>query len=405
MIYIVIMIALLVMSYIYDYRRFPAGQLICFWGMLVIFILVAGLRYRLGNDTIMYMQDYKVLHPISQLGEMDFARSRYAPGYVILTSFFKSISPEFTVFQMFHSILVNSVIFFFIKRHTRHVFFALFLFFIYMYFVLLFQQMRESIAVSIFLLAWPAFRDRKWVWWYVASLVAMTFHVSATMMLFLPVICLPGVRQFFVFGRRTLIIGLGVLLAGLAISTVFFHYIQLMAVTEAMVERAQVYSKSELSGIMLNLNGVFSKFFQSLLYPFMAMLFIGAKKKQQGEDLSPNMKKFEAFAILSLYIGLFSIPIPIMSRYNNYFYLFAIIMISDWAFTVFPWFKRQVKLHYLYWLILFSPMIGFQMYNSYFKSLNKSGTISSYMLYYPYSSYFDQTIDADRERTFKYILR
>lgn len=405
MFYIAIFIALLIMAYAYDYRGYNRGRNFCLLIIFIAMVLLAGLRFRLGQDTVIYIKQYESISPIYDIKAIDFRNSRYAPGYIFLTSIFKTFTSEFTVFQLFHAFIVNGVIFLFLKKQAKHLFFALFLFYVFMYLLLLFQQMRESLAVCIFLLAWPAFREGKWLWWYLAALVAMTFHVSASMMFVLPAICLPGVRQLFVFGKRTYIICIVVLVVGTVIQTVFFRYVQLIAVTESMMERAQVYSRSELSGTMLNINGMIGRFFQMVLYPLIAMACLYVKNKQKsGFFNKENIEKIEMMTIMSLYVSILSLSIPIIGRYNNYFFLFSILIVSDWAFTTVPFLGRTLRLHYIYWLLLFTPMIGFQV-QKYFAPVNNSGTLRAYMVYYPYSSYFDQSKNEDREKTIRYIVR
>ena len=392
------------MIYEFDYRSVERGRMFCFLTMLVVFIFLAGFRYRLGQDTVMYVKEYANLHPINLLSSDDFKSTRFAPGFLILTSFFRVFGPDFIVFQVVHSIFVNAVIFWFLYKNSRHLFFSILLFFFYLYFLLLFQQMRESIAVSIFLLAWPAFRDGKWLIWYIASLLAFSFHISAFVMFILPLLYLPGIRQLFVFGIRTWFICAAIMVIAFAIQAVFFKYIELIAFTETMIERVQTYDKNVLGGSLLNINGIVGKFIQYLLYPLVALFFVNKENKNKKND-DEAFRKEQMMTLMSVYIGIFSIFVAIVARYNNYFFIFAILLLSDWIFTKLPIFGKKLRVQFVYWFIFFLPMFGFQFYNTYYSTINKSGTIRGYMVYYPYSSYFDQTIDKKREEAIRYIIR
>lgn len=403
MVYLVILFFILFGIVRYDYFGKERGRLFLWIFICIFLVCVAGLRYRLGQDTVMYMKDYKAVHPIDQLSSEDFEDSRFAPGFIVLTSFFKLITDEFTLFQFFQALVVNTVMFYFLYRNCRHIFFAALIYFVFSYFLLSFQQMREAFAVVIFLLAWPAFKSGKWIWWYVASLVAVTFHISAFLMFILPAICLPGVRQIFIFGSRTWLVSLCVIVLAVAVQAVFFRYIEMVALTESMMERAQTYEKSHMGGGMLNFNGIVAAFIKEIAYPVMALYCL--KKKKENEGINVNkFDKGNAMVLMSVYISIFSIFVSILSRFNNYFFPFVIVILSNWVFSFIEVGSKKVRLNLVYWVILFMPMFLFQL-TKYNGSVNKSGTLKGYMVYYPYSSYFDKTLDADREKAIRYIIR
>ena len=404
MIYLIIIITLLVLSYKYDYLQKTDGKNLWFWVIMIVLICVAGFRYRLGQDTTVYIKYFENLHPINELTQKDINDSRFSPGFIILCSFFRIFGPDFTLFQLFHSAFVTSVFLIFMRNKTQHLFFAILLFFFYLYFNLLFQQLRESIAASIFLLAWPSFVNRKWIIWYVACFVALLFHVSSIFMFLLPVIYLPGIKMLFVFGKRTFIITIAILIGGFIIQSVFFKYIELIAFTESMMERATTYSQSDLSTAGFSVTGWIGRCVQWFVFPLIALYFL-YRSRNQGQQNSNDLKMVEKMAIMSIYVSALAISIPILGRYNNYFYVFSILILSDWIYSIFYIANRKLRLHYLYWLFLFTPMLGMQLYNNFIRPVNKAGNIYTYRVYYPYSSYFDQTKDYERERTIKYIVR
>lgn len=402
MIYLVILILLIFLSYRYDYRSIQSGRKVWIWVMLVIFILVAGLRYRLGADTVTYMYFYEILNPINQLRPQDFNETRFAPGFIILESIFRFFTDDFTAFQLFHAVVVCGAVWWFLYRNCRHFFFAVLIFYLFLYALLVFQQMRESMAVAVFLLAWPAFRDGKWIRWYVASSIAMLFHISSLMMFFLPLLCLPGVRQFFVFGTRTWIFCIAVFLFGMLIQSMFFKYIELIAFTESMSERTEVYSKNELSGGIFNIGGIIGMTMKYIFYPILAMYFIQKSRKQSLGTYDNRFRKEEFMSLMSVYVSIFTICVAIVSRYNNYFFIFSIVLMSDWAFGEILLLAKYVRLRFVYWVVLFLPMFGFQIHGTYLGDVNKSGTLKTYMMYYPYNSLFNNDKDKDREDCYRY---
>lgn len=406
MVYFVIIIFLLWLTYLYDYKKTRRGYQLSFIITLLIFICLAGFRYKVGGDTTMYMKFFDQLHPLNSLTTAEFVRSRFSPGFVLLASGIKSLTKDYTFFQLFHSIVVNCVIFLFIRKNCTHVFFALLIFFNFLYFYLLFEQVRESFAVVIFLLAWPAFKKGIWWQWYIAAFFAFMFHISAFMMFFLPLICLPVIRNIFIFGKRTFYIcGIAFVVAFILRAT-FFRYIEMIAVTEAMLDRAQAYGEFEREGI-LNIGHIVTSVIQFIAYPLLALYFLNKQWQKGKYDFQDNntMVKEGMMVLTSIYISIFSIFIGILVRYNNYFYLFAILLMSDWIFTRLYLLRKFVKVGYLYWIFLFVPMFTVNFLNVYMAKVNRTGTLKTYMMYYPYSSILDQTNDENREKTVTYIRK
>lgn len=405
MIYFLIFILLLVFSYIYDYKRQRRGFKVSFYLSLILLIALAGFRYRVGGDTYTYMKFFEQLHILPELKSYDFIKSRFGPGFILYASFIKTLVNDFIFFQFVHATLVNGVIFYFIKKNCKNPFFAIFIFFNFLYFYLVFEQIRESIAVIIFLLAWPFFRKGIWWKWYIASILAFMFHVSAFILFFLPLINLPYIRQIFIFGNKTWIICILVFIGAFVIQTTLFRYVELIAVTESMLDRVQVYGDMN-SNERFNINLILGSFIQFIFFPLMALYFqYKQNKKGDRNDFFKFGKKEDMMVLISVYISIFSIFVGIFVRYNNYFFIFAIILMADWVYGSLPIGRKYVRLGYLYWILLFLPMLSFNFYINYLTPVNKTGTLKSYMLYYPYNSVLDPKIDQNREKTILYIHR
>lgn len=404
MTYLIIFILLIWLTYRYDYRQEESNRQLWIGVIWLILILVAGLRYRIGTDSIRYETYFGMLPGLGDLSAHDFKDARYsrfAPGFILLNSIVKTFTDDFTVFQFVHATIVCSVIVIFFYKNVRNVFFALTMFFVFQYLNLLTEVLRESLAVCVFLLAWPFFRDGKWIKWYMMSLLAMLFHVSAFLMIILPLICLPWIKEMFVFGRRTIPLCIFMILFAIAINKVFFQYIQMLELADNITERASVYSKSSYGTSNLNLMGMLSKAVINIVYPLIAMYFINYKKNIHS--LPTSILKEEMLCILGLYIVIFSMFIHIMDRFNNYLIFFSILIISKFVFSIIPILGKELKFKYIYWLLFFTPMMGGQIYSGYIAGGSKGGTYKTYMAYYPYSSRLDMKKDMSREKYFRYL--
>ena len=113
------MLGLFFLTYVYDYRQFSRGRIVWLVVVLIVFILLGGLRYRIGTDTVNYIFDYRLVPPLDKLTSSYFSTTRYAVGYVVMTSFFKMFTNDFTAVQLFHAFVVNSVVgWFFYKKFS-----------------------------------------------------------------------------------------------------------------------------------------------------------------------------------------------------------------------------------------------------------------------------------------------
>lgn len=412
MIYLITLIFILFLVYHYDYRGNDRHKLLYYGILLIMFICITGFRYRLGGDSILYENYFDWSPKISDLTPAYFTTSRFAPGYLIFQAGVRSLTDDFMWFQLIHATIVCSIIFWFFYSNTRKPFVAILLFYIMLYFVMLMEAMRESLAVCMFMIAWPYFRDGKWIKYYICAAIAFNFHISSTFMLLLPLLLLPGIRNMFVFGKRQLMIIPVILILGLMINVMFYKYIELFSLSESITERAQAYSKHEsFGGSVLNPFGALSYIIRYLGYGYLAIYFINRRmglnssniwKLDENDKERRELSRLEFLFTVGSYFLVMAIPVFIFNRFNNYFFPITILLISKWVFSILEINGKKIRLSLAYWTLLFFPMIYFQCVG-YNQTVNNKDDLRVYMKYYPYASRFDRTIDKRREDIYKYI--
>lgn len=118
MIYIVIGIYLLALAIQFDFRGKGSAATRKFHFRLAFLILVAlmAFRYRVGGDTLRYMDSYE--HMYGAIDTFDIG-GRLQPLWLLLNNFLHSISPKFLLFQIVHVLFINTVFFSFFKN-TRN---------------------------------------------------------------------------------------------------------------------------------------------------------------------------------------------------------------------------------------------------------------------------------------------
>ncbi|MCH5242279.1 MAG: EpsG family protein [Muribaculaceae bacterium] len=403
MVYIIPLILFTIGIVRYDYLKINRGKLFL-WGIICVYlILLGGLRYQLGEDTHQYIWAYDKINPLNEFKPIDFQRSRFAPGFLVIFAFFKMLSPEIVYFQLFEATVVNIVVFYFFYKNSKNIYFAGVIYYFFLYILFNFQELREAMAVSVFLLAWPAFKQNKWVIWYLASILAFSMHLSAIIMFLLPVITLPGVRNLFTFSpKKTAIIIIGILVVTYVIYQRFFVYIQLLAISDAMSERAQAYGSHDLGGALSNIKMVLATIFEYAFYPLIVLYILYNNNKNKKEN---NFNKLDAFVLCNIYVVFFSLFVIVGGRLKNYFFPFVILLLSDFIFSAVRVKGKKYAFNILFWFVFFLPMFALHSYRVLYTKINRSGTLRTYMALYPYNSYIYRTDDYDQEKTYQMIFR
>lgn len=403
MIYLAVTLLLLALVRAYDYGGAERGRRAWWCALCLAMVCIAGFRYKMGIDSIKYENYYSWLHPIQEIDRSDFRHTRFSPLYIVLCSVCRAVSGEFMLLQFVVAAIINVSVFRFLWRGTRHVFFAALLYWFFLFLNLNMEVLREALAVSVFLWAWPFFKSGKWWVWYLLSLLAFGFHVSAAIMFLLPLLWLPGVRVLFRWGPQTAVMCLLSVVLAFGLNHWLFEFVRLVAVTENMAERALVYSRTSLSGSTLNLWGALGHVVRFAAYPLVALWFLN-RSADGGKRRSESWLKTELMTLTGVFLALATLGITILQRYNNYFLFFSFVTVADWAFTVFKEGERKIRLRFLYWTLLFLPLFAMQA-TSWFTGMNPSGTIKTYMMYHPYSNQFDREIAPARRRAIRYSRR
>ncbi|MDE6577430.1 MAG: EpsG family protein [Muribaculaceae bacterium] len=168
-------------------QRFsPASRRMFVMIILLYIVMLMGLRYRVGMDTLGYMSSYKNTVPLDNFFTTKIFREHHEPGYLLVCSLCRLFTKEFWPVQLIMSAITNSCIFIFLYRNCRNVFMGIFLFLILQWLYFSTEIMRESAAIGIFLVNYRNMREKRWIRYYLFSLLSISFHYSAILIWFLP---------------------------------------------------------------------------------------------------------------------------------------------------------------------------------------------------------------------------
>lgn len=321
-------------------------------------VLLMGLRYRVGIDTLNYMESYDWILVLDNLFDNDFTQTRFEPGYMLLCALSRIVTEDFWFLQIVHSLILNTCVFVFIYRYTKNSFAGIGVYFILIFFYFSTEILRESLAIAIFLLNYENLRKRRWIRYYLFSLLSISFHYSALILWLFP---FAGRLKFNIWYVTSCI----AILLVMPWAEWFSQTISLVSIAE----RISMY----VSGVdEFNLNWRIAYVIKVLLCPIVTMLMYKYLRKESV---------WTSYILLHILLGIGAFAIPIIfSRFTNYTQLFVVVYIADLLYEL----RYKYLFKYTIVAILFCSQLN------YFHNM--------FWAWYPYESVFTKQKVYEREK-------
>lgn len=367
MVYILVFVILLTFTIVFDYSYKGTSnkhsQTIAIVVSFVLLSLLAGLRYRVGTDTLSYMDEY-YKYPSS------YFKETYLYGWYLFIAACKKLHFSFYVVQLILALFTNYAVFYFLRRTANHFYFALLLYYVIVYPALNFEILRQGVCISIFLLSFNYLENKAFVKYYICVGVACLFHYSALMLLLIPLLLLiPINKKSFNFFIAVIILTIG-------LSSLLKEQIYQFSMGLSFLEDRAFYYFSEVD--TEESFSPISYFFNLALNVIIPYIII--RYHIYSERVS---KAFLVVSMFSMIIYIVSVYMPIIYRFNNYFQLFNLVLFVDF----FNWLRMHVKGRpFVIMLVAILLFVGVKA-RVYFA--RNEGT-PVYYHYYPYSSILNE---------------
>ncbi len=338
-----------------------------YYGLCIANILVFGLRYRVGIDTLNYMLSFESIPLLNQLNIDFFINSTSAPLFIILMSACKNICSDFVLFQFIHNLIINIVFFWFLKRNTINPFLGYVIFFITVGLYFNTEILKESLAICSFLIGTQFFNKSKgnnYFFYFIFAFIAIMFHYGAAILLVVPLLKHLRFNKIFI---------LVIILFLLTIQTSFTFAINSLP-SELLQERAAAYEGMVKNGI-LNINYIFFASLKFIITPI--IIFTACKKLFDIDEHTESM----VCSFILMGVGCISYQV-MFQRFTNYFYLYYIALICNF-FTISRRYS-QIQNLIIFSLILTTSIFGYISANR-------------FLIWYPYHSIFDPIAEPLRE--------
>lgn len=348
----------------------------------LIMILLWGLRYRVGGDSIRYESYFELLPTIDDIGNYDIGNTRYQPFWLYYNAFIKLICDDFIFFQVIHTSIINIALFIFINNNCKNRFFCVLLYYILYSSYYNTEILREICAVIIFLFSFKFLLKRNYFTYTFFCFIAVMFHISALFLLILPLLL------FFYNNEHPIrsLIRLSFLsfIFSLFLTKIIPFDLFSSFLSTSYVDSLENVVRGESS---FNFNGILLNIIQQTSVFVPTILLIKLKK----EELS------KALFLYSL-VSIIGIQLFMITRFYNFFFIFLLIAYSD--------LYLEIKKHKLSSKISYALNLSFIIL-LFFRILyyNNSTELivgKMYNCWYPYYSILDPQKDPTREKMIEF---
>lgn len=310
-IYFAILALIIFLIVRYDIKHYPKGRERWINAVMVILILLAGLRYHIGVDTVHYESQFNDIPSLQDI--LRDANLWRQPLWELLLSLVKTLTGSFVVFQFVHAILFNTLLFRFLKRTTDKIFTALFFVICISWWSLSFEVLREALCVVLYLNALFCLKERKIISYILLGIIMLGIHhFSFVMMLITPLVTIlkPKVALPIVL----------ILAIFIFFSTSIINYIEVISlalIDESTARMALNYIDSENYGAKdLRLFTILHILVKSCVLPMITIIY-----NQRNED----MKYINRILLLVPIVGILQTKIVIFYRFFSYLDILLIV--------------------------------------------------------------------------------
>lgn len=385
LIYLTIILLLAFFYYHYDVSKAEKYKNVMYILACLAFICVAGLRYRIGFDTINYMTDFYGPY-FPKLSEFRFSTDYGGEVlWVLINATAKSIGGGFYTVQFIQAIIVNVVVFWFLKKYSPRPFLAILLYFLFQWWNYCFEAMRESIAIAFYLFGLDALLSGKGLGrFYLRAWPAVFVHTFGFLVLLFPAIKYLKINKYLPF----IVIGFIVFLVcvGDLVNNLLESMMGMQLDSDASSKMMKYMGDETYGEANLSIFGIISLFISRII-PIGCFAYVLHKNNKPETDV------FIPYLIMYIFMVGLRIAIPIFFRFFNYFEVMLIIAITQ-AIDISP--KKSFN------RLLSVGMMGMMILIRSYELTKPEGPSRAYNRYIPYNSVFTEDYNECSESIFRF---
>lgn len=236
--YIIITVMLGLLAYMVYTARDERDRHYVVYGAVGLFLLFFGFRGFILTDWIIYYTYFTDLEWYKVLYYFDDKKFGYEPGFAILCMLCKTVFPDYFFMQFVVTLIHTYALYRFFRRYSDNIPLGLMLYIVFEGVFIATNLVRNSIAISLFLLALPFLEERKPIQYFSLCLLAVTFHLSA--LIYFPL-------YFFLHIRLNKWVYLGIFIAANVIFisqvSIIVSLLNLFGLDETLTEKVKTYTE------------------------------------------------------------------------------------------------------------------------------------------------------------------
>lgn len=386
MIYLLLLFTILFFMYLSETKGGKSLKIPCSFLIWILFVLVAGLRYRVGGDSLHYQDIYPYFPLFKDLKNYGLYEDGYGPLWYLFCATTKAIDTRFFIMQIIHALIVNTSMLLFFNRYSKHLLTCIFLYYIFYFLYFNMEILRESLAISVFLFNMKNLIGRKWMRYTIGCVLSLGFHLSAIILLFFPFLMMSMQKKYI---KVSLTILLSTILCLLYIlknnpeSLTFLPSILLI--------KMHSYGAIEMN----NLNGIINYSMPFICYLLIYIVHVRLTRKRLGKFLENRQDLLFKVFLLFAFLGGFNEGI---FRFTNYLTPVAITYTVNVIYDV-----TQDKCNQLGIAVCCLGLFILFAHKSFYYCKDTSDLVAHthrYELWYPYESVFTNKRHYRRELIF-----
>ena len=351
------------------YPRLNTDGLKVYKLLFFVLVLIAGLRYNVGVDTYSYTKDFQTFPTIYQLDFSYIKQSNYQILWILFESLLRTFTSSFYVLQFTLAIFVNFVVFKTVRKYSISPFLTMVFYFLFFYFNLNMEILRESIPICLLLVAIPFLMERKLIRYLIIATIAFFFHESGIILFVVPFIFYIQISKKFYFIFIIVLFSIS--------SIVSFYF------TDFVTNLNFLFNKDKISSYFTPVDRSSGTdlfiYIKYIIVPSL-VLFISFKTLTEMEK-----KAIFLYIICSiLYVQIIG-----FFRIRDYFLLLFLISVSN---AIVRGFRNKTynKFFRIAYLSIFLFVFLFRYYYA------ETNQFNLYSNYYPYNSIFNEKIPESR---------
>lgn len=389
MVYIFVILYLLFLIYNYDIHNHRKKSF-HFWTLMVFFSLMAGLSYRLGVDSIRYEMHFYNSYNVGGVGNL-FSGELGVSGEEHLWALFNRICillfGEFQMMKFILAVFVNGTVFWFLRKHSPALFTSILLYFLLMFANINYEVLRESMAISFFLIAFDKLDGSKkgLINYFLFLIPALFCHRFAFICLIFPLFLRVNYSRNFIFFLIATLIIIPFL------SSFLNSFIEYNLLNEIFNDRLERLATSDTYGFhQMNIFGYIELFVLTLL-PLLILL----RYYQDGRCMS--------FALVYIIIILMRAgSLTILFRVNDYLFFPTVIALSGAIKNAVYHCDYSRQPIHLFKNGMIATVCAILFVGGQVKDFVQS---DDFVMYYPYASVITKEVNKERETYYSYLIK